>query len=69
MSDETLGFCDLCFTDLGSKGTMVCSGVDAEFNAPLVDMYHVECYAKVTNKPHCTDCVDNPCFIKRKSMK
>ena len=69
--DDTLGFCAKCFLDIGKEGTLLCRGLDREFNAPLVAMYHRVCYSELTEqeKPHCTDCVSNPCFIRRKKLE
>lgn len=66
---EHLSFCDKCFNGIEEYGTIVCKGIDFEMNIPLVGLYHQECYATLAQQeeiPHCTDCVSDPCLIRRK---
>jgi hypothetical protein len=67
MSD--LSFCDGCFEDVVDCGVVVCQGMDVEFKIPEVNLYHRGCYATLDTVPRCIDCIDDPCFIRRKKLK
>jgi hypothetical protein len=70
MNEDVLDFCDRCFNSIGGRGMIMCKGVDTEMNIPLVEFYHFECYDKLAPQQNtCTDCVDNPCFIRRKTLE